>query len=1632
MTALEQLVADMLAAEHGASGLQSKIFDLEKTYLDVIRTQKEESKTLSGAIKNYAAHRKARKEKIEVIIAANKELQNEQKAIEKLNKIVKIQTAGLKGQITAANETINAFKSLGSAAMGLVSAFGIQSFTLSGLAKVSLQYDKTLFQLTRTQNVSGRGMKDLGGTLKYVTKETKMTTLQFLDLSNTMLKGFVGVKPALGEIAKMMKVWGDQMGMDYESIKVLFEVQSKFPPLYDKMRKGLDEIDRINQKGGKVSTAQKAQLKGIQDQVIAYGLLNDIGSSAMETLVQALTPLTEEEKKYNELLKQRADLSRTVGELEIQFAKTFKPLQKEMLKTATKMVDVMGKFPSVTAGIAGAAVAMSGLTSAITAASAASLALSLALTIPFGVAFGWIAAIVAGVTAAGIGIAKWINHCNKLEDAEKKINTETAIYKKIKGDISKLNDIQLRQYKKLTDEGKTENETLADIGKRHQDAVRSVTAQGAETLILVREWEKARATVEGYQKGIDASIASLQTTISVIEDFGGRAQDALKSFILMSEIDLSTSAIEFKEAIKGASEMLSTATGGKITLDVSGDIDSQNKSIQDALTSLQDIKLTDDQRLNINNTLKTLMLSQKNITQKQSSIIKANYSLSLVNVRQQEKMTTLAEARLATERQLMESAQFGLGASVGMMQKQVRLIYKMMQGHADSLDKVRQTSKALGKVNDAELQRIENAETAAEAEDLIRQTMGKTDTQALALIHHWGEYQKISKKVMDHQQKIYELTKDIREGYLDAIREMSVGAGEFEKIIGTQAMGVTQLMDAVRDVTGVATTNTMALGGLQEQILTRAGVGTEITGRYTSGGLQFIGGETQEARNERIFKYRESTVQAKAAMRGAMTAKRSTVGSTAVPGAEKYISPEREAEILGQKAEDGTYAGARDGVVEGLNRINIGVMRDAFSKGEVEGIRKGHGTGGTGGTGGPGAFINPVLQGSKAPTPARSIFVPGIGYLSTGNTGAPSGKTGAPSGKPENSKEEYILKFIKDNNIDNNNSPEDKTRRERLSQIYDEAGVPGAQLYAEYLKSVDKLDKAASALGLEVIGSDGRIRGLSVSEESKAKEVKSNQDEVNRLQRSIKQKNKESNIYKKEDELSNLQSSLEEQKGKGDLLSSVFSLFSDVKSSMIPSIKSSIMPLINSYIRMEKLGIQRVKDPRQEKRIKKIEEEKKKAIWSDIPGQRKERAMEERSEQRKKKKYEMKYQVDADEKALVEAKKKLNASKSTYKSAKDYKEASIEIRSQDEKYLAIRDKHKLYQDEQHAKNFKKNYEEAYKESGRMKRGAYVGGYRERQQMSEEKRKEQAWATARDTSKAYMKEEFGIEVTDKETEEMVARERKKSKDRRIKQEQEEQHVKNFKENYEKAYKESGRMKVVGAGGEQVYTSKERKKYAWATARDTSKASMEKEFGREVTDEEVTAMIARERKKSKDRRTSRGRGGATAETRAPGSKATGEELRTQDEIAMLASQYRAAVPEDNVRANVTAIGAQNKVWELSGKKFGKETKARKMATGIDAKQSEQQKREAMQGIKTVDKVRKGITSAAAERGEESTREQQQVYEASRAQAGETYGLEQGTGGGGGGIVKVEIYLSKDLDGRIIEMENATGEIMQGATA
>lgn len=235
--------------------------------------------------------------------------------------------------------------------------------------------------------------------------------------------------------------------------------------------------------------------------------------------------------------------------------------------------------------------------------------------------------------------------------------------------------------------------------------------------------------------------------------------------------------------------------------------------------------------------------------------VKASVDVVSASARQEEDMNSVYTERLATQRQLMESAQFGFGASVAMLQQQVDLEYELMKVQQDRIKRFRQTLVQQHGLTEEQVTQLEGARNYNEAQNMITKSFGKTGDQAKALIGLSQDFQKSQSETMKHQQKIYELTKEMREGYMDSFREMSANVGEFSKIIGTQETGITQLMKTVEEATGEKKLNTMKGGVMVTEGAGGYDARKGVAGRYTVGGAQFRGQGEWESLNQDVYGY---------------------------------------------------------------------------------------------------------------------------------------------------------------------------------------------------------------------------------------------------------------------------------------------------------------------------------------------------------------------------------------------------------------------------------------------------------------------------------------------------------------------------------------------------------------------------------------------------------------------------------------------------------------------------------------------------------------------------------------------------------------------------------------------------------
>ncbi|HUW06033.1 MAG TPA: hypothetical protein VMW01_07215, partial [Williamwhitmania sp.] len=929
-TLLEQFKVELDLANKTLGDQYRAMDDVKKKALDynsaiakIHLEMKSGARTIrdgTAAIKAETAAQKVETTEAVKRLKVIKELQKEQ---EKLNKIIERDADKLKYYGAMAGKLSSGIKTLGntlnSASMsfaGFAGAAGFTGFGLKALTKVALDYNKTMFDLSRIQSTVGKGFGDVNSALAYVRKNTQMSEMQFLKLANSMMSSFVGIKPTMTDLAKLIGTIGEQFGYDYDKAKEFADLQGTFPRLFKMVEAGLEGIR--NKQSDVVASARTMSL--------AFNQATGGGQKGIDLLSMALTEQTEAQKKYSSLLRSRAAAEKELSDAQLKVAKDLQPMIQQGLEMATKAIQFMKGYQ---ASIEIVAVAMGVLGVAANAASVAVALLGNEAVKSWAKASGPLLPIIIAVTLLGLAAKKAFDMWGAAE--EKEMNKLAALDKEmsktrkatkykvlIQTDVDKLRTTkdksgtsQLERYKKAMEAAEQEAVKTTGKGldiegqlKAHADAIGQIKKDATG---VWAEWERINKETKTQLEMLGTIADGYSGMASALQEAGGNAESLLNSLKEAQKAQLGEIGERLKAALLTADETIEAlkekGVDIPITLDITGDatkmIGEQVEALQKILPLMNAENSTLEQKRTIQTAIKTLVDEEGKAYKKVSDISKTSFAAMEAKMSQMEQSTSKFEARLNTERQLMEAAQFGLGASVAMMQKQVDLAYKMQETYAEADKKIANELKQQYSLNDAQMQAIQNATTQGEAEQYINNVLGARGQEQQDLLRYATKHQEITDKQMQQQLKIYELTKNIREGYLDAIREMAVGAGRFEKIIGTQTMGTTQLMKAVKGASGMYKLNTMALGGRQSNAQTAGGVGTNVAGGYGVGGLYTEGTAMTSAKNARIWNYGQSVDEARNRMKGG-AGKKDTVGTANVPGATQgYMAPEREAQIKG-------------------------------------------------------------------------------------------------------------------------------------------------------------------------------------------------------------------------------------------------------------------------------------------------------------------------------------------------------------------------------------------------------------------------------------------------------------------------------------------------------------------------------------------------------------------------------------------------------------------------------------------------------------------------------------------------------------------------------------------------------------
>ena len=954
-----------------------------------------------------------------------------------LTKEIERQDKASKSLVQRFAEASGGGKKLMSSVVGVSSAMGLVIPTMKNVIEITGKYRIELAELSRMNTVMGRSMESYNRSLQTVKKTTTLSTMEFTELNNSVIKNFRGLPPTSGALAKMAGVFNDQLGPGIENARkgmdLFTKMQEKFPPMASGLKhltdlvakrneqtgdtKGLDreikqqkellmilasaegmsveDIDHIAKLGSETSDttkdtqkfteAQQKMKQASEDMMIVMG--NHI-APLLSTFAKGLASVIQWGEKFIGWLVVGISTLQSFG---VGIGTILRPLGKLVagLKSGTSFV---GAFATAMAKLKGGITALSsglGVVSGLFKGIGGSLKILSGL-------FG----TLAGVTKAFSGT---------FLKALGPIGFKLLAIRKLVGlafNFSKYYDKAREDGDGIaTSLGKGLLAGLAKLGAPIKGLLMG-TWKGIKTLSLeegVKEFERVKGEVDDAVDGmfkadtvdnsIDKQANSLRNVILQVQaserqykavvDINNQNLNLIKQQVellkslstLSFKADLSVDTENMEMAIRNSAEaaqqyIRGAASGGLRDMLTSLGVNMENITRESAdeiidgflrgeannefgnvlAESLRNIRLEGgrlQQQLNeleaegLNEGLSETEEHKDKIAKKQAEIERNSQSQRALDQQintihearntYMEKDVKMAEvrkiaisgqaeqalainnairSRIDAEAQVMAQAQFGLGVSVKMMQKQVNLAHENLEiqkgalaNYDNEIEKVMETEAAFSGIEGTERRRLQNKLKTAESEREIKEALmesgveqDKVQETANQLIPLMLEKEKISQGIAEEQSKIYELTKSVREGYLDAIREMSTGAGEFEKIIGRQDMGVTQLMRTVKDATGENRLNTMQLGFMGEG-LSSPGL------RFTNQGVQ--GDADWNKVNRQIFGYEESVERASRAdvdsrVGGAVAASSSQVGAAReagrVPERSEALTTERREE----------------------------------------------------------------------------------------------------------------------------------------------------------------------------------------------------------------------------------------------------------------------------------------------------------------------------------------------------------------------------------------------------------------------------------------------------------------------------------------------------------------------------------------------------------------------------------------------------------------------------------------------------------------------------------------------------------------------------------------------------------------
>jgi hypothetical protein len=631
------------------------------------------------------------------------------------------------------------FNQLKGAVTGLLGALGIDA-TLNGLKNNIMDVDKQTFALSRTAKVTGQSMKGFQDTIDKLGGKTLYTRTQLAQIMNTFASSRQGVQASTAQMMKFAeaadKAFGTSSEEGMHAISVIVNLKQAVPGIYEEFEK-LKDQQSVHELGQKVKA-----LSGASDETI-----NSVQALAQEFL-DMKNNATGTGTEINNLATLQRALYKSADDFVKQLGPELKSLFTYIDTQIVQVVKSMGlwlkqhpqavKWIAIFTGIGAAITVLGPLIAGLGGLVSGVGSIMAATGVAVNIAWAPVLLTVGAVAAALGGIAYALGWLDGPIDAVKDLfsgkmfnNKEIKVPVEPELDESALPAMEAELTQKM-----------ADLSRRK--------ASGSGTASEQKELQE-----------LETSITSLAAKVGRLKDAKNAALEGGSLIGGRDELSFVTGMINEVGKLAKENEALvnAKAAQAEYSREYEGDtekaVENQKAVIQsyDALIAKQrevasQTGLNEMQRQQEQKKLLEFQKAQREAMRGIGQQYEANYS------------------KLEAEANLAES-QYNLAKSMYLgLSQQIQMQTQMVSLYEEQATYAQQTAKAILEQYGNDMNKL------------------RADKDAYAQYMNWQQ------KSVNLEQKKLELTKNLREGYLNAIASFNNVEGSFAKIITKKEQGM--------------------------------------------------------------------------------------------------------------------------------------------------------------------------------------------------------------------------------------------------------------------------------------------------------------------------------------------------------------------------------------------------------------------------------------------------------------------------------------------------------------------------------------------------------------------------------------------------------------------------------------------------------------------------------------------------------------------------------------------------------------------------------------------------------------------------------------------------------------------------